>query len=344
MTGKSVTIRDVANQAGVSVSTVSRILSGGETPIAISKETRERVLQVTHKLSYRPHPGARSLRGKSTNLLGLIVREIDDPFFVQLIKVLNAEAKNRGLEIVLGHAEADPNTAVRLGQVMLNMRYCDGIFLLGDLGEAQDDLQLLSQINRDLPVVIFCRGAEPLDGTFSSVTTDNCKGVNLALEYLAGLGHSRIAYLGSGRSGDFNERLEAYCHFMQQHYPEQILLQHTENSMEGGFQGMLRILGLPQRPTAVFAADDTIAIGALRAAAVYGCQVPQQLSIIGFDDIKSAAYTVPALTTIQQPVELMGQAGLERMIGLITKGDNLSPNHISIEPTLVVRKSCSALP
>jgi DNA-binding LacI/PurR family transcriptional regulator len=341
MAGKTVTIRDVARDAGVSVSTVSRILSGADTPIAISHETRVRVEETVRHLNYRPHPGARSLRGKGTNLLGLIVREIDDLFFGQLVKVLHSEARQRGMDIVLGHAEADISQAARLGQLMQNMRFCDGIFLLGDLGEEVDDRRLLAEINSDVPVVVFCRGAGAVDAEFSSVTTDNYRGVELALEYLSSLGHRSIAYLGTSRSGDFSERLDAYCLYMQSHLPGGLLLHKTENSMEGGYLGMQAILDLPKPPTAVFAADDAIATGALSAAAARGWNVPRDISVVGFDDVKSSAFCIPALTTIRQQVLLMGQVGIEQLVSRLSGARPAA--HVMIDPQLVIRESC-ALP
>ena len=110
----SVTIKDVAERAGVSESTVSRVLSGTETAIPFSEETRERVAQAARELGYRPHPGARALRGKATNLLGVIVREIDDPFFAQLIEAISNEAGAQGYDLVLGYAKSDPEEALAI--------------------------------------------------------------------------------------------------------------------------------------------------------------------------------------------------------------------------------------
>ncbi len=336
------TIRDVALQAGVSESTVSRVLSGSETAIAISGETRERVLQAAKDLAYRPHPSARALRGKGTNLLGLIVREIDDPFFAQLIEAISNVAKEKGYDLVLGYAKADPQEALALSE-MFDLRYCDGLFLLGDLQESPEDQSYLAQLARDSLLVPLCRGSGELIGDSPSVGVDNRQGVLLALEYLAGLGHRHIAFIGTGRVGDLRERQYAYQDFARARLGALPAgyAQLAENSLDGGYRAMAALLSLPEPPSAVFAADDTMAIGALKAAADRGWAVPQRISVMGFDDVKVAAYVCPALTTVRQPIELIGRRAVELLLGMVR--DKAAPRpapHLLIGPELVVRDSC----
>lgn len=338
------TIRDVAQLAGVSVSTVSRILTGAETAISISEETRTKVLQAAKDLSYRPHPGARLLRGKGANLLGLILREIDDLFFAQVVQVISQAAQEKGWEIVLGYARNDPNEALRLSELMLDLRYCDGLFLLGDLHESPEDRSFLIQMNRNMPLVQLCRGNNKLVGNIPSVNVDNVKGANIALNYLMELGHSHIAFIGSERLGDLYERQEAYINFMQNHFGgvPAGFLQQAENSLEGGYQAMSRLLSLKNPPTAVFASDDMMATGALRATYVHQMPVPQDISLIGFDDIKLASYLTPPLTTIRQSTDLLGKKAVQLIISLTDGSFSIGkPQHIIIEPELVIRSSCS---
>ena len=129
MANRIATIRDVAEKAGVSTSTVSRVLSGAETVIPISGDTRERVQQAARELGYRPHPSARALSGKATNLLGVIVRELGDPWFAQLIETISGAAREHGYDLVLGNAKRDPEEALALRNMMLDLRYCDGLLL-----------------------------------------------------------------------------------------------------------------------------------------------------------------------------------------------------------------------
>lgn len=343
MSGKAVTIRDVARQAGVSESTVSRVLSEAETAVSISQETRQRVLAAAEALSYQPHPFARALRGKGTNLLGLIVREIDDPFFAQLIEVIGNAAREQGYDLVLGYARSDPAEAVALGEI-LDLRQSDGLLLLGDLKESPEDHTFLLKMAQARCMVSVCRGSEELAGNTPSVAVDNRKGALMALNYLAHLGHRRIAHINAGRVGDLRERLEAYRQFMRERFaePPAEYVQVNENSYEGGYKATKRLLLLADPPTAIFATDDTMAIGALSAAADVGRAVPRDLSIVGFDDAKVAAYLRPALTTVRQPIEEIGRQAVDLLVEMIKEGRAPDPlPRILIEPELIVRQSCA---
>jgi len=339
---KSVTIRDVAEQAGVSESTVSRVLSGTKTAVSISQETRQRVLAAAEDLNYEPHPLARALRGKGTHLLGVIVREIDDPFFAQLTKAIGNAAKEEGYDLVLAYAKSDPDEALALSET-LDLRHSDGLLLLGDLKESPEDHTFLAKMAKGHRVVSVCRGSKQLVRSTPSVGVDNRKGAFLALNYLAQLGHRRIACVNAGRVGDFRERVEAYCEFMSDRLGEsyQEYIQLDENSYEGGYRATERLLSLPSPPSAIFAMDDTMAIGALSAASDMGQVVSKDVSIIGFDDIEIAAYLRPALTTVRQPIENIGKKAVELVLDMI-EGKSI-PNplpQLLMEPKLVIRDSC----
>ncbi len=154
---KPPTIRDVALLAGVAESTVSRVLTGAETSIPISGDTRQRVLQAAGDLAYRAHPSARALRGKGTNLLGVIVREFDDAFFSRLVDAFVNVARDAGYDLMLGSAKGDPEQAVALSET-LNTRYCDGLLLLGDLRETPEDQSFLNTLSKQVPLILVCRG------------------------------------------------------------------------------------------------------------------------------------------------------------------------------------------
>ena len=342
---KPPTIRDVALRAGVAESTVSRVLTGAATPIAISEDTRQRVLRSARELAYRAHPGARALRGKGTNLLGVIVRESDDPFFSQFIDALGNAAKAEGYELALGYAGNDPRLALALSET-LDLRFCDGLLLLGDLRESPEDHSYLSQMGEQLPLILACRGSRQLVGANPSVDINNRQGAMLALDHLARLGHRRIAFIGAARLGDLLERGDAYSEFMAGRKdggaPNEYF-QLGDNSLEGGYRLMARLLALPVPPSAVFAADDMMAIGALKAAAVGGWAVPGDLSVVGFDDIKVAAYLNPSLTTVHQPIDELACKSIELLLAFIrTKAAPEPTPHLILEPSLVVRESSAA--
>jgi DNA-binding LacI/PurR family transcriptional regulator len=343
MNDKPTTIHDVALRAGVSESTVSRVVSGAETAIPISDETRERVLEAARELSYRPHPGARALRGRSSHLLGLIVREIDDPFFAQLIEVIGTVAKEKEYDLVLGYAKSDPEEALALSEIMLDLRYCDGLFLLGDLKESSEDHTFLAKMGKSHRLVSVGRGSQQLVGNTPSVGIDNRKGAFMALDYLSQLGHRRIAHITADRVGDLQERMEAYCEFMMDRVAEsrQEYVQLDENSYAGGYRATKRLLSLGPPPSAIFATDDTMAIGALSAASDMGFVVPRDVSIIGFDDVAIAAYLRPALTTVRQSIEKIGGKAVELLLDIVGQESIPDPlPHFLMEPDLVIRDSC----
>jgi len=340
---RSVTMSDVAKQAEVSESTVSRVLSGTKTSVAISDETRERVLAVVDDLSYQPHPFARALRGKYVNLIGLIAREIDDPFFAQLIEIISTEAKARGFDLVLGFAKSDPEEALALSEV-LDLRQSDGLLLLGDLDVSPGDRELLVRVGRDRRTVSVCRGSGRLVGDTAWVDVDNRKGAFLVLGYLASLGHQRIGVITSGRAGDLEERMAAYAEYAEEHLggPYDGYVQQAENNYGGGYRATAELLTLRSPPTAIWAEDDTMALGALAAAFDLNLNVPRDLSIAGYDDVRLAEYLRPALTTVRQPIAKIGERAVEILVGLIHAEEGSGPlPQVLLEPELVVRASCA---
>ncbi|MBW7883013.1 MAG: LacI family DNA-binding transcriptional regulator [Caldilineaceae bacterium] len=342
MKSKPCTIRDVARKAGVSESTVSRVLNGKDTAIAISAQTRKCVMAAAKDLGYRPHPGARVLRGNSTGLIGIIVREVNDPFFAELIDVITGQAQRRDYGIILGYAKNDPAQALTLTNV-LDLRLCDGLLLLGDLSETEQRDDLPKQLSRHAKLVMVCRGSGALLGSLPSVGVDNHEGGRVVMSYLESLGHRRIGLISAGRAGDFHERLLAYEQYRieQRDVIPQGYIQIDDNSHEGGYRAMLRELSLSQPPTAIWCADDTMAVGAMAAAKDRGYDVPGDISIVGFDDTKIAAYLRPALTTVRQPLGEIGRKAVELLLKVVSGaviGEN--EGRLLVKPQLIVRNSC----
>jgi DNA-binding LacI/PurR family transcriptional regulator len=343
LNNRTVTIRDVARLVGVSESTVSRVLSGVETQIPISEETRVQVQHAARQLGYRPHPSARALSGKGSLLLGLIVREISDPWFACMIEVISSTAKERGFDLVLGNAKRDPEEALALRDTMLDLRYCDGLLLCGDLQESAEDQTFLDKMGQSHRLVSISRGSRELACNIPYVGVDNRAGVLLALNHLAGLGHRQIACISAGRVGDLWDRVQAYSDFMRMRFGDVSggCVELDQNSYEGGYQVARRLFSLLSPPTAIFATDDRLAIGAMCALLDTGYAVPTEVSIVGFDDMDFAAYSRPALTTVHQPTEEIGQRAVELVLQMI---EGLAPGtgpcpQLMIEPTLVIRDS-----
>lgn len=327
-------MRDVAAATGVSQSTVSRVLSGAPTTVPIAPMTRERILAAARELGYRPNPLARGLRGMRTMLLGVIVRDITDPFFAGAIEAVSIEASRWGYNVVLGHAHGRADEAIALWGV-LEARHCDAILVLGDMS---DQPRLIHDI-RDarVPVVALWEGS--MATGIPAVAVDNRDGIRSVLDHLTSLGHRRIAFVSGRRLGDIKEREGAYLEYMAalgRSIPDGYV-QHLTNEPGSGVWAIDQLLALPERPTAVVASTDVLALGILHGAHARGVQVPDALSVTGFDDIPLAAFAVPALTTVRMPVgEMVGTA-----VRMAIEADQTpaTDRPAVMRPALVVRSS-----
>jgi DNA-binding LacI/PurR family transcriptional regulator len=336
-----ISARDVAKLASVSQSTVSRVLNKTKSDF-ISKATKEKVLKAARQLGYTPNPIARALRGMQSHLLGLIVRESSDPFFSRFISELSTQARQLGYHIVLGNAHSDPQEALEITGV-LDTRHTDGIFILGDL---QKDETALEEMLRSNPATIaLCRGPSPT--SLYTINVDNFAGTQMLLDHLISLGHRRLGFIDGGWLGDIRERREAFQEYIHSNslpfHSEWI--QSEKNSPEGGYRAMQSLLDLSDYPTAIFASDDVMAIGAMKAIADHGKSIPGEISVVGFDNIDFSKYFNPALTTIHQPVEEMCRQALRLMLKLIKEpGCCPSPMLFRLKPELVIRQSTGPVP
>lgn len=335
---RPVTMRDIARATNLSQSTVSRVLNRTPTLVPIAEETRERVIATATALGYRPNPLARGLRGASTMLLGVIVREITDPFFAGAIEAVTTAASSRGYNVVLGHAHARADEAITLWGV-LEARHCDAILLLGD---TQDQPRLLQDLaGAHVPVVALWQGTRATG--VPSVGVDNHAGIRAVLDHLTELGHRRIAFVGGRQLGDIKEREEAFVGYLAR-LREPLrdgYVQHGANEPASGVAALERLLALPEPPTAVVASTDVLAVGLLHAAYEQGLRVPDQLSITGFDDIAGAEFAVPSLTTVRMPVREMIEQAVRMALDEPEQARTLAPP--VLQPSLVVRASTGKL-
>jgi DNA-binding LacI/PurR family transcriptional regulator len=331
------TMRDIAALASVSQSTVSRVLSGVETRVPIAPETRERVIQASRRLGYRPNPLARGLRGASTNLIGAVVRDFSDPFFAEAIEALVKESMAHGYNVVLGHVHPRLEEAIPLTSV-LETRHTDAIVLLGDV---RVHPQLLDDLRTSrAPVVALWQGTSPLE--FPSADTDDRAGIEAGLEHLVGLGHRRIAFVSAELPGDFWVREAAYVDFMRERLDgvPAGYVERCPNTLAGGDAALRRLMALPEPPTAVATSTDLIAVGVLHAAHSLGATVPDRLSVVGFDDILISSHTVPALTTSRMPTAKIVNYAINLAVALARDPDAVREPSLEIfTPDLVVRDS-----
>lgn len=334
-------MQDIAKAAGVSQSTVSRVLNDSPTSVPIAAETRERVREVAANLGYSPNPLARGLRGARTMLLGVIVREIMDPFFSVAIDAISAEALARGYNVVLGSAHSKADEAIAL-KTVLETRHCDAILLLGDM---RDEPKFLEDLRASQTRMIALWHGTELEGV-PTVNVDNRAGVVAALDHLTGLGHERIAFIGGRPLGDIRERHTAYVDYLGSAGIEVTddYIQNVSNDPSGGDQALRAFMDLEDRPTAVICSTDHMASGVLHAAFDLGLGVPNDLSVVGFDDIPIAGFTVPPLTTVRMPVAEMSAVAARLAMDELDDAETEGLIDYLAVPDLVVRLSTGAAP
>jgi len=334
-------MQDIAKAAGVSQSTVSRVLNDTPTSVPIAVDTRQRVQEVAKRLGYRPNPLARGLRGARTMLLGVIVREITDPFFSMAIEALSTEALTRGYNVVLGSAHSKADEAIAL-KAVLETRHCDAIVLLGDM---RDEPKFLEDLRASqTPIIALWHGTE-LEGV-PTVNIDNRAGMVAAIDHLIDLGHRRIAFIGGRPLGDIRERRTAFYEHLEESgiAVAEEYVQNVINDPAGGDAALRTLVALDSPPTAVVCSTDHLATGVLHAAADLGLAVPRDLSVVGFDDIPMASFTVPSLTTVHMPVDEMTALAARLAMDEPEDGASGGVESFVVTPSLVVRESTGEAP
>jgi len=336
----STTLRDIARRANVSITTVSRILNGRESGVPIREETRQKVLSVAAELGYRPNLLARGLRGSHSSLVGVIVRDMSEPFFSQILRGIHRAAVSRQYRLFLGSVERQPNVAIDYGS-MFEQSHADGIIIIGDTEHDDQAVEWLAGKHRYVVGITDRTKRRAIPGVYA----DSVSGTVLAMDHLWALGHRHILCVSDFSINDGKVRAATYEQFMRDHgADEQVIHVLTAlHTMEDGYRIGQEIFGTPAQPTAIFAATDTIAIGLLQAAFQCGVSVPSDVSIIGYDDIDMAPFTIPPLTTISQSGFEMGYAGANLLLDMIEQQmDGAQISDVILEPTLIVRQSTGA--
>ena len=340
---RSPTMQDVANAAGVTQPTVSRILRGSPVQVAFASETRKRVLDAARQMGYRPNPLPKGLAGADTNLLGVVAREISGPFLAGAMQAILAEATGWGCDIAFGHLQGQASDLVVL-RTILDTRQSDAVIVIGDISDQPLWLQGLYETN---PNVVCVWMGTPTRTDVAMVSVDNRHGVYEVVDHLLELGHTRIAFVGghlsmNATSGDIQERLVAYGDRLAnrsiQFRPEYVV--RCSSSLAEGARAVESLMALPEPPTAIVAATDVLAIGALYGARERNLAVPTELSIAGFDDLPETAYTSPPLTTVHQPVREVAAAAVH---AAIADGSGI-PFATILTPRLIVRGSTGPAP
>ena len=329
-----VTRSDVAERAGTSTAVVSYVINNGPRPVAT--QTRERVLQAIAELGYRPNRVAQALRGQRSRVLGLIVPDISNPFYAELARIIENCADLLGYTLVLGNSEQDAQRELRYVRTFLD-RQVDGLFLIS--GSSSEQLtQLFSEIA--VPFILLDRRINYASNAYL-LATDGVAGATTATKHLIALGHKRIFAL-CGPSKMPSERAKGYMQAMTDAGLEPVLCHSDDFDRKSTYELARLILDRPDRPSAIFATFDVAGISLLRAAADHGISVPQDLAVLGYDNIQEGLYTVPRLSTVAQPTDVLGKLATEHLIGLIENKIERTFEMKLVEPKLVVRESCGA--
>lgn len=330
------TIRDVARLAGVSIATVSRTLM---TPDKVSEATREQVMRVVAEAGYAPNLLARSLRRRRSGAILVMVRDISNPFYPEIFRGAEAAARTLGFNVLIGNTDDEPARERDYLQ-LLHTRRADGLILV--TGRLPESWPATSR--RPVAAVLAC---EPIAGVeLPIVRIHNRAAAAEMVRHLIALGHRRIAHItGPLDQVIAAERLEGWrCALRHAGLPaEDELAAPGDFRLGSGIVAAKRLLALEPRPTAIFAANDESAIGAIQAIHEAGLSVPGDISVAGFDDIRFAAASYPPLTTIRQPRHALGEQAMIMLHGLIEARDDRAAT-VVLPTELIHRESTAPVP
>lgn len=330
---KAATIRDVAEHAQVSVASVSRVLNGSGP---ITETTRQRVLDAVAQLRYVPHVGARSLSTSRTDTIGVILPDLFGEFFSELIRGMDLAARAHGKHLIVSSSHDDAEdtlTAVR------SMRgRVDGMIVLSPHVRAAN---LAADVAGRMPVLLMNGGAE--EAGRPSIVIDNHGGAVTAVQHLIQSGRRHIAHIrGPHGNVEADQRAAGYVAALNGRAP---IITEGDFSQASGHRAATALLTMAQRPDAVFAANDMMAVGALLAFQEAGVRCPEDIAVVGFDDVPIASLMRPALTTMRVNIAEIGRRGVERLIGLVKSDAAGEPSDAACEivrPILVERQSTAA--
>jgi DNA-binding LacI/PurR family transcriptional regulator len=323
------TIHDVARRAKVSKSLVSMV-TRGENGVSAGK--REAILEAIEELNYRPNIIARSLVQRRTRILGVMIPDLRNPFFSDVVSGIQARARELGFRVLFNTGERQPALEESAIEGLLELRV-DGLILAAPRAEDR----VITHAGSWAPVVVLNRNSP--DDSCDSVSNDNIAGAGLAVEHCADLGHRRIALIEGGAGIAARTRHEGYLRAMRRlGLADHILTAQGAHNEEGGRRGVQELLQAKPFPTAIFASNDLCAIGAMDALEEAGLKIPEDVSLVGFDNTTLAALRHISLTSINQPGGDMGRSAVERLWERID-GERTTPQHDVVVPSLVVRST-----
>ena len=332
MARTNVTIKDVAREASVSVATVSRALNGHEN---VAEGVRKHVTEIANRLRYQPHAAARSLSSRRTQTIGVVLPDLYGEFFSELIRGIDAVARARRQHLLVSSYHGHPEEQ---GEALRAMRgRVDGLLVLSPYADRPGFLT--DNLPTALPAVLI--NTHLPDATYPVLSVDNFGGASAMVEHLAEAGHKRIAFIcGPEDNFDASERLRGYRTALAQHLPDAQPIELPGDFDESsGYEAGKRILASKQRPDAVFAANDMMALGCLYAFNEAGTKVPSDIALAGFDDIPLARFVHPTLTTMRVSIAELGGLALTRLLQSIESDESQPSTLQMLVPELIVRES-----
>lgn len=336
MVNRVVTMRDVAREAGVSIAAVSQVFNSTGR---VSDKTRKRVLAVARRLQYHPDRHARNLVAGHSRTLGIVVSDIENPFFAVMVKNFEAQARRHGFEAIASETGFEVTLMRRAAERMLEHKVTGVAIMTSEMSTAW----LGEIIRRGIPMT--CYGGRCVGKRASNIVVNYVSAVRQLLEHLVLLGHRRIAYVGGEQKhSSFMSRRDGYLQSMAALGLEPGPVLVGSPSLAGGYTMGLALLEMPSRPTAVVALNDLTAVGLINAFCEKGLRVPQDISVAGFDNTYLAAYFVPRLTTIDLHPDIVGRTAADALYEAITSDGAGGGREYAIKFDLVVGKSTGPAP
>lgn len=331
----TVTLHAVAEAAGVTIATASRSLNDA---YGVHPDTRLRVLKVAEKLRYKPNRFARGLVTGRSYMIGLIVSDIRNSYFAEVARGVEDAALESGRDVMLCNSDLNAERQMKSIVSLLDKR-AEAIIMNSVASLSSADQQQIAAAG--VPIVLLNRPGR--GSAFSTVCADNEKGGRLAAEFLLRNGHRKVFILtGPQRHANLLRRSAAFLKTMQAHGGTTVRRVHCEHTLQGGYKAAAEMFQSMDGATAVFAGNDAMAFGVMRASIEHGVRIPKDLSLIGFDDVELASMSYPPLTTVRQPKYGVGRAAVE-IVNELLSGQDKEPRHRIVDVELVERASVARL-
>ncbi len=329
---KNITMSDIAEKANVSKTTVSKVLNNRE--INVSASTRQKILDLVKQFNYIPNGVARSLTTRKTNTIGIILPDIENPFFAAMAKVIEGMAENKGYNVILCNSYNNEKKEEKYIRLLIS-KLIDGVIYASG-GNSEESLNILR--SNKIPFVVVDRYVDSID-KYSGVFSKNSEGIEKGVRYLYNLNHRNIAFVaGKSKVKVAKLRNESYTHISKELgvYNKDLIVE-SDFSIEGGMKATEELLSIKKKIDAIFYSSDVMALGGMKYLIRNGYNIPTDISILGFDNINIAALFEPELTTVEQPIHEIGRTACELLVNIIE--GNCEDKIIELDTNLIERNS-----